>query len=239
MTTGVLSSGMEKRDKIILSVAVTLVTIAAIAVLAMVYEDQDAWRSALESFLERARGTPWALPVVCALFVVTGVVMFPLSILNLAVAMVFGLWGIFYALIGGMLNTAVYFWVGHYVRHHRGGKKLLAHPKIAPVDKKLKKAGVAGAVFMHTLPAPSFSAMNFIAGLSSVSFPVFFLGTFIALIPGAIARGVVGNSLTEVLLSPTRETWIYLAGGLVLWVVLIMGTQALVKRFIPASMIEN
>ena len=75
--------------------------------------------------------------------------------------------------------------------------------------------------------------------LARSSFPVFFIGTFIALIPGAIERGVVGNSLTEVLLNPTRETWVYLFLGLLLWLVLITGTQALLKRILPPSMTEE
>lgn len=219
--------------KIIAISAITLITIAALVILGMFFQDHEIWQEKLATFLSQARGTPWALPLVCALYVISGVVLFPISILNLVCSMVFGLWGIAYALIGGMLNTAVYFWAGHYVRHYQGGRKLLNHPKIKPLDVKLHKAGVAGAVFLHTLPAPSFSAMNFIGGLSSVNFPMFFCGTFIALIPGAIARGVVGDSLVKVLLAPTTQTWIYLAFGLVLWVVLIWGTQMALKRFVP------
>ncbi len=212
---------------------VAAICIAAIVTVTLFYEDQDAWRESVAAFLETARGTPWAIPLVCALFVISGVVLFPISVLNLACAMVFGYWGILYALIGGMLNTAVYFGAGHYVRHYQGGKKLLSHPKVAPVDKKLRKAGIAGIVLLHTFPVPSFSAMNFIGGLSSVNFTVFFLGTFIALIPGALARGVVGDSLTKIILHPQPETWAYLAGGLVFWAALIWGTHAALKRFVP------
>lgn len=223
---------MTKR-KFVSIAAIALIMVAALAILGIFFQDHDLWQDRLSAFLEQARGTPWALPLVCGLYIVSGIVLFPVSILNLVCSMVFGLWGIAYALIGGMLNTAVYFWTGHYVRHYQGGKKLLAHPKIKPLDEKLHKAGVAGAVFLHTLPAPSFSAMNFIGGLSSVNFAMFFSGTFIALIPGAIARGLVGDSLMKVLLSPTAETWVYLSLGLVLWVVLIWVTQTLLKRFVP------
>ncbi len=219
--------------KILSIAAIALIAIAALTILGLFFHDHDIWQDKLAAFLEHARGTPWALPLVCGLYVISGVVLFPVSILNLVCAMVFGLWGIAYALVGGMLNTAVYFWAGRYIRQHQGGKKLLSHPKIKPLDEKLQKAGAAGAVFLHTLPAPSFSVMNFIGGLSSVSFAMFFSGTFIALIPGAIARGVVGDSLMKLLLSPTAETWVYLSLGLVLWVVLIWTTQTLLKRFVP------
>ncbi len=223
------------KSQIIVSAVVATACIAGIALLTLLYQDQEAWKESLTTFLETARGTPWALPLVCALFVISGAVLFPVAILNIICAMVFGLWGIAYALIGGMLNTIVYFWAGHYVRHHHGGKKLLSHPKIKPVEEKLQKGGVATAVFLHTLPAPSFSAMNFIGGLSSVNFTMFFVGTFLALIPGAIARSVVGDSLTKIILEPTSETWAYLVFGLVLWGVMIAATQMLLKRYLPEA----
>ena len=221
------------RSQIITCAIIAAVCIAAVVFLGFFYEDKDAWRASISGFLEMAQGTPWALPLVCALFVISGVVLFPISILNLACAMVFGYWGILYAIIGGMLNTAVYFGAGHYVRHHQGGKKLLSHPKVAPVDKKLQQAGVAGIVLLHTFPVPSFSGMNFIGGLSSVNFTIFFLGTFIALIPGALARGLVGDSLTKIILHPQPETWAYLVFGLAFWGALIWATHALLKRFVP------
>lgn len=221
------------KSQIITCTLIAMCCIAAIVILVFFYEDQEAWRDQLAAFLETARGTAWAFPIVCGLYVITGIVMFPLSLLNLVCAMVFGYWGIFYALIGGMLNTAVYFGAGHYVRHHQGGKKLLSNPKIAPVDKKLQQAGVAGIVLLHTFPVPSFSGMNFIGGLSSVNFMVFFIGTLIALIPGALARGIVGDSLTKIILHPQPETWAYLVGGLAFWGLLIWATHAALKRFVP------
>jgi len=64
---------------------------------------------------------------------------------------------------------------------------------------------------------------------------MFFVGTFLSLIPGALARGIVGDSLTKIILEPTPQTWAYLAFGLVLWVALITGMQKLLKRYIPET----
>lgn len=124
MATTFLSKSQIVRWGIVAAICITaIVTVGAF------YEDQDAWRESLARFLETARGTPWAFPLVCLLFVISGVVLFPVSILNLVCAMVFGYWGIFYALVGGMLNTAVYFGAGHYVRHHQGGRNCCPTPK--------------------------------------------------------------------------------------------------------------
>ncbi len=228
------SAAMGEKHKVFVYAAIGICVLAALFfVTNLVYEDEAAWKDALTAFLERARGTPWALPLVCLAYVVGGAVFFPIILLNLACAMVFGLWGIVYAIVGGMLNAAVYFRIGHFIRHRSGGKRWLEHHKIAPIDKKLQRAGLTGIVFIHSLPAPPFTVTNFIAGLSSISFPTFFAGTLIALLPGAIARGIVGDSLTKIILNPTPDTYLYLGLGLVLWIALVAGTHVMLKKFAP------
>jgi phospholipase D1/2 len=222
------------RNKAMLYAGIAILVVAALIIFStFAYDDEALWKNTLTGFLEQARGTPWALPFVCLAYVVGGAVFFPVILLNLVCAMVFGLWGILYAIIGGMLNAAVYFGIGYFIRHHRGGKKWLSHHKIKPVDKKLQKAGLAGVVLIHSLPAPPFTVTNFIAGLSSINFPTFYAGTLIALLPGAIARGIVGDSLIRILLNPTMDTYLYLGLGIALWVALIAGTHTLLKKFAP------
>lgn len=222
------------KNKTLYVAGVALCALTALIFLStLVYEDEAVWKDALAAFLEQARGTPWALPLVCAVYVFGTLVFFPVIVMNLVCAMVFGLWGIVYAIVGGMLNAAVYFGIGHYLRHRKGGMKWLAHHKIAPVDKKLQKAGLAGVVLIHSLPAPPFMVTNFIAGLSSINLATFMAGTLIALLPGAIARGIVGDSLTKLLLHPTQESYLYLAFGIVLWVSLVAGMHVLLKKFAP------
>lgn len=73
--------------------------------------------------------------------------------------------------------------------------------------------------------------MNFIAGLSSIPAITFLVGSLISLLPGAVARGIVGESLTQVLLAPTKETYLWLALGVLLWVGIVAGTHMAMKKF--------
>lgn len=224
------------KNKALYIAGIAVCALAALVFLSsVVYEDETAWKDALAAFLEQARGTPWALPLVCAVYVFGTLVFFPVILMNLVCAMVFGLWGIVYAVIGGMMNAAVYFGVGHYLRRRESGMKWLAHHKIAPVDRQLQKAGLAGVVLIHTLPAPPFMVTNFIAGLSSINLATFMTGTLIALLPGAIARGIVGDSLTRLILHPTQESYLYLAFGIALWILLVACMHAALKKYAPAE----
>jgi len=219
------------------SFAYLAIGVAVVAILMIManfaYDDEAMWKENLEAFLERARGTPWALPAVCAAYVIGGFVFFPVILLNLVCAMVFGLWGIAYALIGCLVNVAVFFGIGHFLRHKEIGRKLFAHPTVHAVDAKLRNSGIAGIVMIHSLPAPPFTVTNFITGLSSINLATVMAGSFLALLPGAIARGIVGDSLTKIILHPTQETYMYLALGLVLWVALIATTHLLLKKYMP------
>ncbi len=214
-----------------------LTALACVSVLAMLgglaalaYEDEAAWRDMLEAFLTKARGTPWALPLVCVTYVLGSLVLFPVILLNLVCAIVFGLWGIVYALVGAMLNVSVYFGIGYYIRQHKGGKEWLKQPMLAKVDKMLRKSGIAGPMLVHMLPAPPFFVTNIIGGLSSITFATFFTGTLLSLLPGAIARGIVGDSLTKILLNPTPETYLYLGLGIALWVSVVAGMHIILKK---------
>jgi uncharacterized membrane protein YdjX (TVP38/TMEM64 family) len=220
------------RRRFALTIAGCVVAIVAFMVMAyFLWQDVDYWRELATEFLQQARGTPWALPLVCLAYVLGGFVMFPITLMNLIVAVVFGLWGILYGLIGVMLNTAVFYWFGTMAKKTRRGKELLNHPKVKPIDKKLHDIGLAGMVAFHALPAPPFTILNFLAGLSSVTAVTYLLSTFFAMLPGAIARGVVGESLSQIILNPTPDSFVYLAGGVLLWIVLVGLAHIILKHF--------
>lgn len=224
-------TALMSRKKIILwAIAALLVGGALFALSMFVWNDESALKESLTAFLEQARGSAWALPIVIGCYIAAGVVFFPIALLNLVVAMVFGLWGIAYGLIGVMANTAVFYAIGMAVKKFKG-KKWLDHPKVKPVDQKLKACGLAGMVALHALPAPPFSILNVIAGLSSVGALIWFLGTFLAMLPGAISRGVLGEGLTQMLLDPKPESFAYIIGGVVLWIVLVGGAHMILKKF--------
>lgn len=211
---------------------VILGTFAALG--AIVFEDEAMWKEHLSSFLEQARGTPWALPLVVAAYVLGSLVFFPVILLNLVCAIVFGLWGIVYAMVGAMANVTIYFALGHLMRG-RYEDRLMSYPSVKTVDEKLERSGLAGVVMIHLLPAPPFFITNLIAGLSSISFLTFASGSFLALLPGAIGRGMVGDSLTRILLDPTPETYAYLAAGIAVWLSLVASMHIILKRYQAAK----
>ncbi len=183
----------------------------------------------VSAFLETSRGTPWAFPLVCIVYVIAGLAMFPVTILSLATAAVFGpLWGPLYALSGALLSGAVLFGIGHFAGL-RGVRKLIGE-KVRKIDAKLQDKGVLGVVTIRLVPVAPYSLVNLAAGVSSIRFSDFMIGTFLGLLPGLIAKGFVGDSLVQAFVNPSSATYAYVAGGIIFWLVLAAATQIVINR---------
>jgi uncharacterized membrane protein YdjX (TVP38/TMEM64 family) len=157
--------------------------------------------------------------------------MFPIIVLNLATAMVFGpLWGFVYAIAGSILSATVYFGIGRFGRN-RGLKKLLSGPRLSKIDKKINEAGVVGIATLRLVPIAPFGVFNMAAGITSVAFFDYLAGTCIGFLPGGIARAVVGDSLMDLFLEPSKKSFIYLGCGIVLWAITVAALHFGLKKF--------
>ncbi len=185
----------------------------------------------VRDLLETARSTGWSYPIVLGLYLLSSVVMFPIIVMNLATAMVFGpIWGFVYAMSGSLLSATVFFYIGRFGRD-KGLKKLLSGPRLSKIDAKLKDSGVIGIAILRLVPMAPFGIFNMAAGITSVNFVDYIAGTFIGFLPGGVARAVVGDSLVKLFLEPSQKTAIYLGCGIVLWVTIILALHFGLKKY--------
>lgn len=184
----------------------------------------------VRSLLENSRGTEWALLSVVALYAIGGVLFFPVTMLSLGVAAVFGpVWGPVYGMVGALVSAALLFYAGK-VMGDMGVRKLGGH-KVQRIDEKFSRSGVVGVAALRLLPIAPYSLVNLIAGISSIRLSVFLWGTFLGMAPPMIAKGLVGDSLAKIFLDPSAETIIYLLCGIVVWVGVVAASQYLAKQW--------
>jgi uncharacterized membrane protein YdjX (TVP38/TMEM64 family) len=182
----------------------------------------------IQHFLEQSRESKWALPIVCLVFFGMGFILFPVTILSLVTSAVYGpILGPTYGMIGALVSASSMFWLGHAA----GSRYLreLFGDRIRAIDQKFKKTGVIGIAILRFIPVAPFTLVNLAAGISSVKFSTFMVGTFIGFLPGLIAKGILGDSIVQMLIHPTLETTLYLLSGLALWIVLMYMTLTFVK----------
>lgn len=194
-------------------------------------QDMDELRETVDAFLTSIRGTPWAFPIVCGLYLLSGFIMFPVMVLNLATAFVFGpVMGFLYSLSGCLLNAALFFHIGRFGRH-KGLKKYLEGPRLGRIDEKLHNAGVAGVTLLRLVPLAPFAVFNMAAGVTSLRFFDFIAGTFLAFWPGGISRAVLGDSLMQLFLDPSVRTALYVGIGFLLWAGIVLGVHFAIRKF--------
>lgn len=185
--------------------------IAAAVLLAVILIVAGAWRwTPLHDYAEpreiarwlfSLRHSPWAIPVILGLYVGASAVLFPNTLLNVAVILAMGTGlGLVYALGGSLIATAVFYGLGA-----RYGQERLQSLNIRSLDRlsrMLRKGGVPGIAGLRLLPLAPFSVVNLAAGALRVRFWVFMTGTFIGLLPGNLLVTAFGHQFRALLREP-------------------------------------
>lgn len=175
------------------------------------------------------RDSPWAIFLVCAIYMIAGLLFFPVSVLSLAVAMVFGaVWGVVYGMAGALCSTLLLFVIGQFVGEK--GIRSIIGPRINRIDKKFADNGILGVAIIRNIPVAPFSLVNMVAGVSSIKLYHFLIGTFIGMLPLMIVKGIVGGSVADILREPTIKHISFLVVGVIAWLAVAYGTQKLINK---------
>lgn len=183
----------------------------------------------IRELLQDSAGEPWALAFVIAVFLMGGIVAFPVTILILATAAVFGPWlGMLYAGAGVATSALAMFAIG--VRFGQEMPRRLLGDRWDKVREQLQRRGLLAVVAIRVVPVAPFSLVNLAAGASSIRLVDFLLGTLIGMGPGLAAIALMGDRLVKVLANPTAGEIAVLAFCVAGWIGLSFGAQAVVTR---------
>ena len=156
---------------------------------------------------------PAAPLLVLGIFVAAGLISFPLSVLIIVCALVFGPWqGFLYALAGALLSAACSYALGHLLG--RRAVRRVAGRKLRELDKRLARRGLLTIIIVRIVPLAPFSVINLVAGTSRIRFRDFMLGSIIGLLPGLIVISVFTNQLAATLRKSDLPTFAILAAAL-------------------------
>jgi phospholipase D1/2 len=183
----------------------------------------------IRDLLAGAQGAPWAVFVVVAVFVLAGAVVFPLNMLILATAAVFGPWlGILYGGAGTMSSGLVMYFVGS-----RLGRELLDRmlgERWKRILIGVRKRGLLAVLTFRVLPLAPFTLVNLAAGASGIRFLDFFFGTLIGMIPGLVLMSIMGDRIVAILSNPSAMDIAILLLCVAVLIGLAVVAQALLSR---------
>lgn len=116
----------------------------------------------------------------------------PKNVLSVAAGLVFGLGGgiaVVYA--GAMLGSVAAFWLGRWLG--REAVEKFTGTRVEKVDQLLQRRGLATMIGLRLVPVLPFTAINYAAGLTSLGWWPYVLGTAIGILPGTASFVALGS----------------------------------------------
>lgn len=168
-----------------------VVVAATVIVLLVPLPDIDR----LRGFVEQAG--PWG-PVAFVLgYAALTLAPVPKSVLSIAAGVLFGFWtGLALVYVAALLGAAAGFWLGRALG--RDAVERLTRARVERVDAVLSSRGFIAVVGLRLVPVLPFTVINYSAGLTSVRWWPYFLGTMVGILPGTasyLALGAFGFDL--------------------------------------------
>lgn len=173
------------------------------------------------------RAHPAALLFVIGIYLAGGLVLFPVTILNVATVFTFGpIRGNAYGLAGWLASAALGYAIGWAFKHrlvHR-----LAGPRIDRLLEQAAGHGFLAVLTMRLLPVAPFTLVNIFIGTIPIRFRHFITASVVGRIPGIIVLTFAGLQLEQVLRNPGVGSFVAL---LVVLVLLLIAGSWFFKRF--------
>ena len=165
------------------------------------------------------RAHPAAIFFVIGIYLAASLVLFPVTVLNVATVFTFGpIRGNAYGLVGWLASAALGYGIGRAFRHRLLNR--LAGPRIDRLLDQAAGHGFLAVLTMRLLPVAPFTLVNIFIGTTPIRFRDFFLASLIGRIPGMIFLTFAGLQVEQVLRKPEVGSFIVL--GLVLALILVL-----------------
>ena len=172
----------------------------------------------------------WAPLVVLAAYTPACFIMFPRPLITLFAVLAFGPWlGFTYAMSGILIAAAATYYAGFLM--DRRTVKRIAGAKVARLSEVLRDNGLLAVTALRLVPLAPFFVEGLVAGAIRIKLWHFLLGTFIGMLPGALAATIFGDQLEAALHDPSRINYGVVAGVALVFVV---GTLA-VRRWLKGQ----
>ncbi|MBZ0185931.1 MAG: TVP38/TMEM64 family protein [Candidatus Obscuribacterales bacterium] len=157
--------------------------------------------------------------------------LFPASAMTIASGVLFGpFWGLLYAWIGACISMTYPFWLTKYFGR-KPFEKLLSRmggfeKKIEKWECNVEKQGWKFVAFCRLMPIFSFTMLNYLFGLTRISFRSYFLTSMVFIIPGTAIYAYAGYAGRE---AAAGASGLYLKLSLA---IVLLASLALIPRLI-------
>jgi phospholipase D1/2 len=174
--------------------------------------------------------SPWQFAIVLVCFLGAGLVVFPMLLLIIACAVVFGpVLGFVYSSAGmlasAVLNYAIGTWLGRELL-----LKMLGGRRFDSTRSALMRRGLVTTAVVRAIPGSPFALVSVAAGASDIRFLDYLIGTAIGIMVPVVLMTVATEQTSRLLTEPSAIQLALLAGVIALWIAVAFGAQAVLER---------
>jgi uncharacterized membrane protein YdjX (TVP38/TMEM64 family) len=212
------------------SARIALFTVAVLVFVAAVvlwrYTPLAQWADAerITAWMESLQESRWAPVIVVGVFIVGGLIVFPLTLLIAATATVFDpLTAVIVPLTGSLANAITLYMLGRLVM-----RDTVLHAFSQPVAKlqrALSRTGIVAVAVVRMVPIAPFTLVNLAAGAIGVRLRDYAIGTLLGVLPGTLALTAFGRQLREIIEQPTLANVGLLIAVVAIWIGLSITLQ--------------
>jgi phospholipase D1/2 len=164
---------------------------------------------------QSVRNHPAAFYLVVRCYLLGSLILFPVTILNIATVFTFGpILGNAYALAGWLASAAMGYGIGRGIGREMVQK--LAHSRLDRLMQPAGRHGFLTVLTMRVFPVAPFTLVNFFVGAWGIRFRDFFLASVIGRIPGIILLSLAAVQAENILRKPGTMSIVLLGLALVL-----------------------
>jgi phospholipase D1/2 len=179
--------------------------------------------------LETIEKYPWSPFAFISAYVVGGLVMFPVTVMSAATAIIFPpLKAVSVSFTGIMLSAALLHWIG--ARWIGERLRTAMGSVIEKVDQALSDRGIVTIATLRMIPIAPFTLVNIAAGAAGVNFKDYMLGTALGLAPGVTVICFFGRQVRAFWEDPSVSGVLVAVGIGVAWISLSIALQRWVSR---------
>lgn len=141
----------------------------------------------------------------------------PIGILSLTAGLAFGPAAGFLAIMAGaMIGTSATFFISR--RLGRSSVERVLKGRFKSLDERLEQRGFQTVFFFRVIPIVPYEPLNYVSGLSKITFRDYIGATFLGLLPGAAAAAFLGDALLE----PFSKRFFIVAGAYALYTAAVL-----------------
>jgi phospholipase D1/2 len=151
------------------------------------------------------RSHPLAPLLALTSFVVASLTAFPITLLIIVAALIFGpTLGFIYALLGSTAGAGLTYGIGD--RLGSSTVRRLSGSRLNRLSQKLAERGILAVALVRIVPLAPFTVINLVAGASHIRFRDFMLGTVLGMAPNMLALTIFADSFWQAVRDPRPAT---------------------------------